>query len=83
MPIDESIERIFVSFRNSMQASHGAKSTCEQIGKKYPTMMREINPYDNTAKLGFLDAIKVIKLDQDGAIFRVLEEELGLKITIL
>ena len=83
MTIDSKTERIFVSFRNSMQASHGAKATCELIGKKYPTMMREINPYDNTAKLGFIDAVEIIKLDTDGAIFKVLEEELGLKITVV
>ena len=66
-----------------MQASLGAKETCEAIGKKYPTMMREINPYDNSAKLGFLDAVGILKHDQDGAIFRVLEEELGIKISLV
>ena len=83
MGLDKSLQRVFVGFRYSMETSHGTKKTCEMINKPYPTLMREINPLDSSAKLGFLDAVNILKLDQDGEIFNILREEMGLDINVL
>lgn len=78
-------EKILAQFRTAVQASHGAKNVAESIGKKYPTFMRELSPFDSNAKLGFMDAIAIIKIvdeENRGQLMKAVEKELGVKIEL-
>ncbi len=76
-------ECILENFRTAVQASYGARTVSEGIGRKYPTFMRELSPYDKNAKLGFLDAIAIIRFVNDEDLVKVIEQELGVKIEVL
>lgn len=56
-----------------------AKEIAARIGKPYPTLMRELNPWDRSAKLGIEDAVAIIRVTGDRRILDIILEEAGLK----
>ncbi|WP_029897239.1 phage regulatory CII family protein [Desulfohalovibrio reitneri] len=57
-----------------------AKRVAQSIGKPYPTLLRELNPFDRGAKLGVDDLAAVIKATGDESALRHIAEELGYRL---
>lgn len=55
------------------------KVISEKINKKYSTLMRELSPWDDYAKLGLSTAIAIIRVTKDRRILELILEECGLK----
>jgi|GEM_PF-2587305 len=53
------------------------KQLAEELGKAYSTFMREVNPDDQDAKLGFMTAITVLKLVEDVTVLDRIEQIFG------
>lgn len=54
-----------------------AKVVAEEIGKPYPTLLREMNPYDRGAKLGVETVVDIVKSTGDIEPLRLMIRELG------
>lgn len=50
-----------------------------KIDKKYPTLMRELSPWDPDAKLGIVTVVKIVKVTKDRRIIDLILEECGMK----
>lgn len=57
-----------------------AKVLAKRIGKPYSTLLREINPYDQGAKLGVETFIEILKVTGDISPVEYIANELGLDI---
>ena len=57
-----------------------SREIAETIGKPYPTMMRELNPFDSSAKLGIETLIQIIKITGDVTPLEFMAETLGYRI---
>lgn len=57
-----------------------SKRIAESIGKPYPTMMRELNPYDQSAKLGAETLLEIMRVTRNVAALEFMARELGYKI---
>ena len=58
-----------------------AKVIAKQIGKPYSTLLREMNPYDEKAKLGIETLMEIIRTTGDIAPLRFMAAEFGYGIT--
>lgn len=56
----------------------GAKMLSREIGKKYQTFMRELNPYDRLAKLGVGDLVLMLRVTRDPEIIDLILDEAGM-----
>ncbi|WP_243543997.1 phage regulatory CII family protein [Pseudodesulfovibrio tunisiensis] len=54
-----------------------AKHVAEQINKPYSTLMREINPFDTSAKLGAETLLDIMKVTNDIRPLLFMAEEMG------
>lgn len=54
-----------------------AKVVCRQIKKPYSTLLRELNPFDNHAKLGAETMFEIVKATHNVAILEFMARELG------
>ncbi|MGL4722697.1 MAG: phage regulatory CII family protein [Desulfovibrionaceae bacterium] len=54
-----------------------SKEIAEYIGKPYPTLMRELNPFDKSAKLGIDTLLNIIRMTQDKSPLEFMAKELG------
>lgn len=54
-----------------------AKEVCTQIRKPYSTLLRELNPFDNHAKLGAETMFDIVKTTRNVAVLEFMAEELG------
>ncbi len=54
-----------------------AKVVAQEIGKPYSTLLRELNPFDENAKLGVETLIKIMKVTRSVEPLRFMAEELG------
>lgn len=54
-----------------------AKDVCRQIKKPYSTLLRELNPFDNHAKLGAETMFEIVKATHNVAILEFMARELG------
>mgnify|MGYP001380085392 CR=1 FL=1 len=54
-----------------------AKVVAQEIGKPYSTLLRELNPFDENAKLGVETLIKIMKVTRSVEPLRYMAEELG------
>lgn len=57
-----------------------AKELAGRIGKAYPTLLREINPYDTGAKLGVETLMDIIRETHDIMPLRFMAESLGYEV---
>ncbi len=58
-----------------------SKWVAEQIGKPYPTMMRELNPYDQSAKLGADTLLEIMRVTRDISALEFMAKELGYQLS--
>ncbi|MFI3272908.1 MAG: phage regulatory CII family protein [Pseudomonadota bacterium] len=58
-----------------------SKHIAESIGKPYPTMMRELNPYDHSAKLGAETLLDIMKVTHNIDALQYMAHELGYSLT--
>lgn len=63
-----------------LESSVPAKVIAKQIGKPYPTLLREVNPYDDGAKFGIETLLQVLKVTGDTAPLEYMANELGLEL---
>ncbi len=57
-----------------------AKMIAEQLGKPYPTLMRELNPWDKGAKLGADTLLQIMAITNNYAPLEYIAENLGMKL---
>lgn len=57
-----------------------AKVIANKIGKPYSTLLREVNPYDEGAKLGVETLLQILKITGDTAPLEYMANELGLEL---
>lgn len=58
-----------------------AKVLAKKIGKPYSTLLREVNPYDEGAKLGVETFVQILKITGDYSPLEFIANELGLDIS--
>lgn len=56
------------------------KELAEKIGKPYPTLLRELNPYDKGAKLGVETLLEIMKVTGNIAPLVYMAEEMGYEL---
>lgn len=54
-----------------------AKDVAQKINKPYSTLMREINPFDASAKLGAETLLEIMKVTSDIRPLRYMASEMG------
>ncbi|MGE4506377.1 MAG: phage regulatory CII family protein [Desulfovibrionaceae bacterium] len=54
-----------------------AKEICKRIGKPYSTLLREINPFDQRAKLGAETFLEIIRVTGNLEPLKFMARELG------
>ncbi len=57
-----------------------AKVVAEKINKPYSTLMREINPFDASAKLGAETLLEIMKVTHDVRPLKFMATEMGYSI---
>ncbi len=57
-----------------------AKIVAEKIKKPYSTLMREINPFDVSAKLGAETLLEIMKVTHDIRPLKFMASEMGLTL---
>lgn len=57
-----------------------AKALAKQLGKPYSTLLREVNPYDEGAKLGVETFFDILRLTGDISPVEYIANELGLEL---
>lgn len=63
--------------QNAILGARRSKWVAQQIGKPYPTMMRELNPHDHSAKLGADTLLEIMRVTHDIAALEYMAHELG------
>lgn len=63
-----------------LESSVPAKVIAKKIGKPYPTLLREVNPYDEGAKFGIETMLQILKITGDVAPLAYMAGELGLEL---
>lgn len=66
--------------QNMVLGARQSKWVAEQIGKPYPTMMRELNPYDQSAKLGADTLLDIMRATKDITALEFMAKELGYEL---
>ena len=56
----------------------GMKVLSREIGKKYQTLMRELNPFDPLAKLGAGDLVLILRVTRDPELVDLILDEAGM-----
>ncbi|MGL4721933.1 MAG: phage regulatory CII family protein [Desulfovibrionaceae bacterium] len=74
---------VTVVVQNMLLESRSAKDIAQSIGKTYPALMREINPFDRNAKLGADTLLEIMKTTKDIRPLEFMAEELGWKLTAM
>lgn len=60
-----------------------AKQVSQEIRKPYSTLLRELNPFDNHAKLGAETMFEIVKATHNISILEFMAQELGYTLTPL
>lgn len=60
-----------------MNCSLPLKAVAAKIQKPYPTLLRELNPYDKGAKLGVETLLELMRVTNDASPLHHMAEELG------
>lgn len=63
-----------------LQSTISAHDIAKAVGKPYSTLMREINPYDNGAKLGAETLLEIMRHTGNHQPLEYMAEQLGLKV---
>jgi hypothetical protein len=81
-------EKVSINLTKEMQdlvleGSVPAKAVAQEIGKPYPTLMREVNIYDNGAKLGVDTFVEILQATNCADPLRKLANEMGFDLVPL
>ncbi|WP_027178154.1 phage regulatory CII family protein [Maridesulfovibrio bastinii] len=60
-----------------LEGNHPAKVVAERIGKPYSTLLREINPFDQNAKLGADTLLAIIKATEEVSPLEYMAKAIG------
>lgn len=67
--------------QNMVLTAKQSKRIADSIGKPYPTMMRELNPYDHNAKLGAETLLEIMRVTQNVDALQFMAQELGYSLS--
>ncbi len=67
--------------QSAVLGARRSKWVAQQIGKPYPTMMRELNPHDHSAKLGADTLLEIMRVTRDVAALEYMAHEMGYQLT--
>ncbi|WP_319759256.1 phage regulatory CII family protein [Maridesulfovibrio sp.] len=60
-----------------LEGNKPAKEVAQSIGKPYSTLLREINPFDNNAKLGATTLMEILKITKETGPLEFMAERIG------
>ncbi|SME90094.1 phage regulatory CII family protein [Desulfovibrio gilichinskyi] len=63
-----------------LEGNSPAKEVAKKIGKPYSTLLREINPFDNNAKLGARTLLDILKVTNDVKLLEQIANSVGYTI---
>ena len=63
-----------------LESKLGAKKIAAAVGKPYSTLLREVNPYDEGAKLGAETFVEIMKVTGDVGPLRDIAREFGYEL---
>lgn len=63
-----------------MSSGEPLKAIASKIGKPYPTLLRELNPYDKGAKLGVETLLALMQVTKDYRPLQYMADSLGLTL---
>ncbi len=63
-----------------LESGLGAKNIAAAVGKPYSTLLREVNPYDEGAKLGAETLVDIMKVTGNILPLEHIAEELGYEL---
>lgn len=63
-----------------LESGLGAKNIAAAVGKPYSTLLREVNPYDEGAKLGAETLVDIMKVTGNILPLEYIAEELGYEL---
>jgi len=72
------VERLFQHL--VMSDTQQARKIAEELGKKYQTLLKEVNPSNNRAKLGLDTAYKIMVITGDSTPLAYMAKELGYEL---
>ncbi len=58
-----------------------ARKVAEEIGKPYSTLLREVNPYDQSAKLGIETLLDIMQCTGNVTPLEYMAEQLGYRLS--
>ena len=60
-----------------LEGTKPAKEVAQSIGKPYSTLLREINPFDNNAKLGATTLMDILRTTKETKPLEYMAESIG------
>lgn len=60
-----------------LEGNTPAKQIAQEINKPYSTLLREVNPFDSSAKLGVETVLEIMKVTSDIEPLRFIAREMG------
>ncbi|WP_077073354.1 phage regulatory CII family protein [Mailhella massiliensis] len=63
-----------------VSAPCGVQMLARRVGKTYPTLMREVNPYDKGAKLGADTLLNIMLVSRDVRPLEYMAQLMGLRL---
>lgn len=63
-----------------LESGLGARNIAAAVGKPYSTLLREINPYDDGAKLGAETLVDIMKVTENIQPLQHIAEEFGYEL---
>ncbi|XPV75933.1 MAG: phage regulatory CII family protein [Desulfovibrio sp.] len=77
----QHLELIRAIQQSILEGSKPAKSISQEIGKPYSTMLREVNPFDTSAKIGVETLMDIMRSTGNVAPLRIMARELGYSLS--
>ncbi len=63
-----------------LESRLSAREIAARLNKPYPTLMRELNPYDTGAKLGVETLMEILRVTRNVEVLRYMAKELGYRL---
>ena len=77
----QHLELIRAIQQSILEGAKPAKLVSQEIGKPYSTMLREVNPFDTSAKIGVETLMDIMRSTGNIAPLRIMAKELGYTLT--
>lgn len=74
------MERLVNILHDMISEGREGRAVAEKLGKRYSTLMRELNPYDHSAKVGAETMLDIMLATGDIRPLEYMARRLGVKI---